>query len=273
MLLKPFSKKWVLVFLLPLALTGCSCSFSTYKFHQAQEAAEEGRFAKAVREYENIFTRDPNSELGLKSLRQAARLADYELKDFQKALALYEKLLLLSPDPEERVQIQKTIADVYFDKLNDYKSSVREYNELLTLAVPPELQVDARLRIAKSHYYLSEFYQAETEARRTMNMATSEEQKFEIELFMANIFFNTQRVDEALQKYRDLLTKFPKQARRESVEMTIVVGLEEIQEFDQAIQMLEEMRSYYPEPDFLDLKIKSLKHRRANMPGSRGLRK
>lgn len=273
MLLKLFSRSGILLFFVPLLFAGCSCSFASYRFNQAQQAAEDGRVAEAVSDYEKIFTRDPNSELGLKSLRQAARLADYELKNFQKALQLYEQLLLLSPDPDERIQVQKTIADVYFDKLNDYKSSVRKYNELLTLALPPEMQVEARLRIAKSHYYLSEFYQAETEAKRLLNMATTDEQKFEIELFTANIFFNTERVDLALNKYRSLLKTFPKQARRENVEMTIVVALEEVQEFDKAIEMLEEMKAYYPETDFLDLKIKSLRHRRANMPGSKGLRK
>lgn len=268
--LKSFSSLAVLIC---LGLTRCSCSFTEYNFKKAESLEGEGQHAEAIRNYEKIILKHPDEKLALESLRKAARIADFELKDFTKALELYNRLILLSPDAQERIGIQKTIAEIYFDKMNDYASSIREYNKLLSLKVPLDTQVDSRLRIAKSHYYISEFFQAETEAERALASAHSPEKRFEIELFLANVYYNTKRTDKALNKYRELLETYPKLARKENVEMSIVVALEETQEFARAISLLEDMKEYYPEPDFIDLKIKSLKHRQANMPGSRGLRK
>lgn len=223
--------------------------------------------------YDKIIVKDPESKIAMESLRRAARIADLELKDFSRALTLYSKLLLLSPDGQERIRIQKIIADIYFEKLNNYPLSIIEYNRLLSLKVPLEIQVSSRLRIAKSHYYISEFYQAEAEAERALSNAYSEEERFEIELFLANIFYNTKRTQKAVEAYYKLLEEFPKLARKENVEMSIVVALEEMQKFSEAIDLLESMKEFYSEPDFLDLKIKSMNERRANLPGSKGLRK
>jgi len=62
-------------------------------------------------------------------------------------------------------------------------------------------------------------------------------------------------------------------AAADNVAMNIIVCYEELEAFDKAIERLEKMRPTYRDPEFIDLKIKRLKERKANLPGSRGLRK
>ena len=45
---------------------------------------------------------------------------------------------------------------------------------------------------------------------------------------------------------------------------------EELKQFDKAIEVLENMRPQYPNPDFLDLRISRLKERQYNQPGAQG---
>jgi predicted Zn-dependent protease len=134
--------------------------------------------------------------------------------------------------------------------------------------------IDIKLKIAKAYYYMSEFYQAESEAKNTLQRAEKGPKRFELELFLANIYFNTKRMDKAVEAYKKLDEDYPELAKKEKVKMSLVVCYEETEKFKDAISLLENMKlSSDEDPEFLDLKIARLKERIRNLPGSRGLRK
>ncbi len=254
-------------------LPGCTFSFSSIEYKRGVSAQEDGKAKDAVKHFDRVIKRDPESELALKSARKASRLALFELKDFKSAIEYFHYLVVHSRDAGERLEAQKEIADIAFEKLTDYRRAIAEYNKLLELKTSPDEFLDYKLRVAKAYYYSNDFYQAETEAKSALRVAEKGPQKFDLELFLANVYFNTKRVNEAIDVYQRLIKDYPDLSEKENVHMSIVVGYEELEKFDEAIALLQDMKSFYKEKQFLDLKIDRLKERKANLPGSKGLRK
>lgn len=256
-----------------LFTAGCSVSFNNWEYRKAERAAKKSDYKAAVKHYSRVVVRNPESELALTSARKASRISLFQLKNFSKAVDFYRHVVKFSPDSNERRQAQKEIADITFEKQTDYKRAVEEYNRLLILKLPPEDFLDIKLRIAKAHYYQTEFFQAESEAQNALLRAEKGPRRFEIELFLANVFFNTKRMDKAIEAYKKLDQEYPELAAKEKVKMSLVVCYEETEQFKDAISMLETMKDGAADPEFLDLKIARLKERIMNLPGSRGLRK
>ena len=120
---------------------------------------------------------------------------------------------------------------------------------------------------------MSEFFQAESEVNNALLRAEKGAKRFELELFLANILFNTKRMDKAIEAYKKLDEEYPALAKQEKVKMSLVVCYEETERFKEAIGLLDSMKAESEDPEFLDLKIARLKERIRNLPGSRGMRK
>ena len=52
--------------------------------------------------------------------------------------------------------------------------------------------------------------------------------------------------------------------------LNLAVCFEEQNNFEAAIEVLQEMKEDYPQPEFVELKIQRLKTRRKNLPGAKG---
>jgi len=129
------------------------------------------------------------------------------------------------------------------------------------------------LKFARAHFNLSQFQDAHHEGELALKLTDNAERQFEFKVFLANIEFNTRNLDGAILTYTDLIKNYPEKARAENITMNLVVCYEEQESFDKAIAVLESARSGYKDTEFIDLKIKRLRERKANLPGSKGLRK
>lgn len=256
-----------------LLMTGCHFSSLSLEYGRGKRAYDEKDYKKAIKHFNRVISREPENRLAIDSARQASRIAFFDIKDFQEALKFYNHLILYSPISTERIDAQKRIASIYFENLNDYPHAIIEYNKLLALKNSDAEIVDYKLRIAKSYFYQNNFYQAQTEVESALKIAGELPIRFDLMLFLGNVYYNTKKIDDAIKIYRELMTKFPSRAKAENVAMNIVVCYEEREQFEKAIEELVVIREEYPNPEFIDLKIQRLTERKLNLPGSRGLRK
>lgn len=256
-----------------LFLVGCSFSFSSLEFHRGQRAAEKRDFNEAVKHFKRVIAKEPESETAIKAAREAARLSLFETKQFMEAVQFYKHLVKFSDSEKERREAQGRIANIYFEKLADYPRAIEEYNKLLLLQNSDDEVVDYHFNLARAHFYLNHFSEAQNEIEMALKAAQNPDKKFDLMMFLGNIYFNTKRASLAIKIYEDLVKSHPARSKTDNVAMNIIVCYEEIEAFDKAIEKLEEMRPGYSDPEFLDLKIKRLRERKANLPGSRGLRK
>jgi tetratricopeptide (TPR) repeat protein len=267
------SSKILLLIPVSLLLAGCHFSSLSLEYSRGKKAQDSKDYKAAIRHYNRVITREPESRQALESARQAARIAVFDTKNFSEALMFYNHLILYSPVSSERLDAQKRIAAIYFENLTDYKNAIIEYNKLLSLKNSDTDVIDFKLRVAKSYFYLNNFYQAQTEVESALKLAGESPQRFDLMLFLGNVYYNTKRTDDAVKIYQELIQKFPNRAKAENVAMNIVVCYEEREQFEKAIEELMVIREEYPNPEFIDLKIDRLRERKANLPGSRGLRK
>lgn len=252
---------------------GCNLTFTNLEFRRGKSALAAQNYQEAVKHFKKVISRDPESDYAIESAREAAHIAYFETREFKLAEEFYTHLVKYSRDEKERREAQKSIANIYFEKLNDYKKSIEEFNKLLILRNSNEEQVDYHFKIARALFYLNQFQDALKEVDSAVRINDNHEQEFELKVFRANIDFNTRHLDDAVKTYEELIKTYPEKSRSENVAMNLVVCYEEQEAFDKAIQTLESQRPYQKDQEFIDLKIKRLKERKANLPGSKGLRK
>jgi tetratricopeptide (TPR) repeat protein len=256
-----------------LVFSGCLFSSQKREFDRGVKAMSHGDFDQGFQLLERVIQRDHNSKLAIEAARRGARTAYLEAKDYKRALDFNRQIVLLSSESEERVNAQKQIAEIEFSDLANYEQAIIEYNKLLSLPHSAGDGFHYQLNVAKAYFQLNNFVQSGVEADELMTKPLNEDQKFEVLLFKANLYLTDKKLDAASNAFMELLTKYPERAQKENVPLNLSVCYEEKGEFVKAIQILRDMKSYYPTPDFIDLKIRRLQERAANLPGAEGLRK
>lgn len=253
-----------------LFVSGCNLTFQSLELREANKLAEANKFEKALDGYKKILLRDPDSQIALEAARRGARVSALDLKNFAAAGDFYKHIVVYSPSPEERLQAQKSLAKVYFENLSFYEQAIKEFYKLLQLGISPSEKFEYRFNIAKSFYQLNMFDQALIELHGIIENQNTSEQRFEVLSFKGNLLTALKRQDEAISVYETLLKEFPERAREESIAINLAVAFEEKLEYSKAIEVLKTIRDQYPTPDFINLRIKRLEERKANLPGASG---
>lgn len=259
-----------ILLVISIAQTSCQYSYTRLEFERGRKASEEKKFDQAIKHYDRVVSRDPDSNLAIVSAIKAAQLLRREIKDYSRAIYYYKHVIRHSDEQKIAIKVQKKIADLYFENLGDYKSAIDEFSKLLkTTEKNSDLYIDSKLKIAKSYFYLNNFFQAKTEATELLKEVDDSEKTFELKQFLANIHFNTKNIEEAIKLYKELNKDYPQRSRDENIPMSIVVCYEELKQFDDAIAELKQIKPTYPTPEFIDFKINRLKERIQNLPRRR----
>ena len=253
-------------------LAGCESSLSR-EFETGMSQSGKGQYRLAISSFEKVIARSPESEIGLKSAREAARLSFFELKDFKKAATFYNILVYNSPDADERLKAQKQVTSVYLDHLNNYRLAIVEINKVLPLIQDPSERMKYKMELAQAYYYQNNFFQAEMEVDEFLRISKNEDQIFQMTVLKANIALARKDLNRAAEILKDMIKRNPNKAMKENVGLTLAVAYEEMHDYKNAIATLQDLRLKHPMPDYIDIRIKRLQDRLKNQPGARGMKK
>jgi len=215
----------------------------------------------------------PGSEESLDALRVGAKISFLEAKDYQTAAVFFKELVLYSDQEKERIDAQKKLGEIYFERLSDNARAIDELNKVLLIPIEPEEETKLRLMLAKAYFYLNKFGQAESEADIILEKAKQPKSIFDAKLVKANVAFSTQKFDRSAEIYEKLMSEFPQESREEHVGLTLAIVYEEQKELDEAIKVLEKIKTSYPNPEFIETKLQRILEKKKLLPGARGLRK
>lgn len=276
------------IFLVSMTLqlsTGCFSS-SDVDIKKARALAAEKKsseaaalFAKVAKvTYESARAKNgkANSDLDVvtsEAAAEAAKIYQFDLKNFSEAIANYRIVIDRSPKAENRRDAQVKIAAILFYDLQDFPAAVVEYSKLLSLSHTPEEEGEWRSRIAKAYYYQGDYYQSQVEVEKILKNPLNEEAQYQAQLLKANIHIGAKEHDEAAKVLELMIAKFPDRSKSDSLPLMLAVAFEEQKNFAKAIEVLERVRSYDSRKSFIDEKIKSLRERQGQQPGARGFRK
>ncbi len=261
-----------LIFVLACILGGCF-STDSMDFQRAERAAKAKQPEEAIKYYYRVIQRDPRSEKAMIAAREAARISYFDSRNYPAALNFYKHIVLYSPQGDERKEAQKKIALINYEQLADYRQAIAEFYKLLDLPHSLSEEFEFRFNIAKSYYFLNNFFQAQSEIETLLKHNIIPEQKFETLLLRANILLATKKMDVAAETYLKIIQEFPERAKKESVALNLAVCYEEQKKFHEAISTLQGLRDSYSTPEFIDLRIKRLQERASYLPGAKGLKK
>jgi tetratricopeptide (TPR) repeat protein len=255
------------------ALSGCTLSSQKIEFDKAQEASQKHEYHEALAHYQNTIQKDENSRLSLQATQEAAKIAHYELKDFALAVTLYKRIVLLAPEESQRIEAEKKIADLYFSQMLDYNQAIVEFHRLLELPHSPAEAATYQMGLARSYFYLNDFFQSQTEIEAVLNTSKDANLLFDALLLKANIRMTGKKLDDAIDVLKELMQKYPERSRTEAIGLVLAVCYEEKKDFGKAIETLEALRATYPRKAFIENRIKILRERQSYLPGARGLHK
>ena len=263
---------WLSLVFLSL-LSGCFGDTVSDELEQARRHEEAHEYRKALETLDRVIRRHRTSEFAIQAARSAAKLSVYNAKDYQGALRYHKFLVLNSPLEKERYESQKKVAEIHFSHLVDYRQAIIEYSRLLEIARSKADEIDFRKYIARSYFFLKNFFQAQVELDHLAEQKLSDKDLYDVLFLKGNISLPTKKTETAIQLFHRLLDEFPERARQDNVAIHLAICYEEKENFSRAIEILDDLKEGSAEPRFIDDKIRRLKLRQSHLPGAKGLRK
>ena len=253
----------------------CACTVSSEKIEYAlaEEAVQKGDYAGAIVHFKNVVDRYQKTPLAINAAHEAARIDHYQLKNPREAEIYYKHIVLYSSSADERIEAQKKLADIDFTQILDYTEAIVEFSRLLELPHSQNEDFIYRLSIARSYFYLSNFYQAQVEIETVLKRNYDKDLIFEALLLKANIYLTTKSLDEAINTFKLLIQKYPERSKKEMIALNLAVTYEEQKNFAKAIETLESLKDSYPKKGFIEARIKTLRERQSYLPGAKGWKK
>jgi tetratricopeptide (TPR) repeat protein len=259
--------------LVVLLVSGCTVSSEQLEYKHAEEAVAKNDYPGAIVHYKAVVDRYVKSPLAIKAAKEAARISHYQLNRPKDALPYYKHVVLYSSLADERIEAEKKLADIYFSQTLDYTQAIVEYNRLIELPHSSAEDFTYRLSVARSYYYLTNFYQAKIEIESILSRNFDKDQVFDALLLKANIFLTSKDLDDAVLTLKQIIEKYPQKAKTESIGLILAVAYEEQKNFAKAIETLQSIKDTYPRKAFIEQRIKTLQERQSFLPGAKGWKK
>lgn len=261
-----------ILFILLLSLSSCS-NQENRDYESGQKEAAKGHYRIAVNHFGKVIKRDHNQDLVLMALRESARIYEFEIKDPKKAIEAYQIIITKSNDSAERQSAQLRVAEMTFDSLQDYEKAVLEFSKVLSFLKEPTERHRIRLNLARSYFYLNQFFQAHSEIDELLKESLADELRFSVMQLKGNIFLAEKKFKEAIAVFTELSEEHPEKALKENIGLTLAVSHEENNDYKSAIKVLESLLDKYTPREYIELRIKRLLERQKNAPGAKGFRK
>jgi len=255
-----------LLIVLFLFLVSCAPSKEQVELRKAHKEAHKKNYFKAINKYFFVSKKFPGTKESIEATKKAANYSFLNQRDYVSALYFLKKLVVVSANNKEKIEAQRQIAEIQFQHLKNCDEAILEYKKLLMMEKDAHYKFISVRNIAHCYSNIGEFKQALTELKAVKETELSQKDKYLFYIDTANYLENIDNLDAAHKVYIKINEEFPILYREESLGLKVAVLFEEEKKFSKAIEVLRRIRSTYPQPDFIDLKIESLKRRRKYLP-------
>lgn len=256
-----------------LLVCGCGVNNTKKTYVLAEKLWTDGRYAASVAEFDKVTARDPRGKLGLQALYRSATTQAYFLSQYSEAIRKFRSFVEASSDPELNWEAQKQIGEIYYTKLEQYDQTILHYRKLLQLKPTAAEAPEFLFRIGKSHFHLWQFDEAvqvlEDLAQKTPSSLWAERALYEVGnsyLAEGGMQASSRPLDgEALHKairaYERFLKLFPKSEWVPHAKFGIASCFEEMDQLDSAYQAYEVLKTTYPSPRVIQIKLNRIRER------------
>lgn len=253
---------------------GCSANSAKNRYILAEKLWTDGKYSAAVGEFEKVIARDPKGKLGLQALYRAALTQSLYLSQHVDAVKKFRTYVELSGDSAGAWEAQKLIGEILYSKTEQYDQAIQHYRGMLKAKPQAPEAAEFQFRIGKSHFFNWQFDQAiavyQELEKKHPNTPWAEKAAFEIGVTHftragsqgTEQALTAETYQEAMDAYKDFLVRFPDSQHAAEARFGIASCLEEMDQLDAAYHQYEALRSTYPSPNVIEIKLVRIRQRK-----------
>ncbi len=271
MKIKP-AKKFINNIIIAALLLMSACKPASERlYNEAYAEVEKGHFRIAVDLLEKSANFEKKNAIKFKYLLEAARIARFEIQDYERSVRIYRAVILEAQDVDQRIHSQQAISEIYLENLQSYNQALKELQVLEPLIKNEDEKEKIKLRIAQAQYLTGNNQQALEEINVSLKVVKNETLNF-LKL-KAQVLVAQKKYKEAILTYQDILMRDPRYFESENLFIATSVVFEENEEYEAALGYLTKYEKQIKDKAYFELRYKRLKERLANKPLFRGRRK
>jgi TolA-binding protein len=258
MLLKKGSRA---VFPLLLLLFACNANSPENKYQLAERLLEDKKYDAAISEFQDIVDKAPNSTLGLEAQLKIAQIQHLYLGRSQQAADAYREFLKRSHDEPKKRDVERILADLQFQNFENYDDAIATYSKLLKENRNDGELEELLFRLGRAFFLKSQFVDAEKIFNYQKSKYPNGKFFWRAELEIGNSLSSRNNCGDAIKQYDRVIAGAPK---TEAVLASFAKAIchEEQDELDKAYELFSSIRSDYPAPAVIDLKLQKIKRRK-----------
>lgn len=253
-----------------IGLNGCTPQSEKF-YSEAYTEIENGHFRIALDLLEKSAAIEKDDKKKTKALVEAARIARFEIQDYDRAIRINRQIILKSEDLKQRILAQETLAEIYLENIQNYAQALNELLILEQLTLGPEEKEKLRFRIAQA-YFLTGHPNASFEYIEASLKSPVSDRKNLLKL-KAQILVSQKKYDDALATYEEIRKSEPDFFAKENLYISTSTVFEEKEDYASALAYLEKYQNLVNDKSYLELRFKRLRERLTNKPLFKGRRK
>lgn len=264
-----------------VALTGCTSNSAKKQYLLAEKLWTDGKYTSAVSEFDKVTAKDSKGKLGLQALYRSATTQMLFLSQYGEAARKFKTFAeATGVDPEMAWDAQKQIGEILYSKTEQYDRAIQHYQMLLKQKPDAPETPEFMFRVAKSEFYLWHFDEAIAVYRQMITRfpGTGWAEKAAYEVGVTYFTRGEQRTgsggrdrekgvteayQEAIEAYQKFIRLNPQSPLVPQARFGIASCYEEMDQLDAAYRAYENLKSTYPSPNVIAIKLARIRERQA----------
>jgi tetratricopeptide (TPR) repeat protein len=267
------AKKYTKLLFIALALVASgACKPAPERlYNEAYAEIEKGHFRIAVDLLEKSSKFEKKNQLKYKYLSEAARIARFEIQDYQRAIRIYKNIILDCEEEGQRIKAQEAISEIYLENIQNFSSALRELQVLEPLLKEAKAKEKIKFKIAQAQYLTGNNEQALEQINTSLKNSGAE--SIILLKLKAQVLVAQKKYRQAIEVYQDIYKKDANYFAKENLFMATSLVYEENEEYEEALEYLNMFEKQIKDKQYFDLRKRRLKERLINKPLFKGKRK
>ncbi len=231
----------------------------SWDMDRAELALSRKEYDSALRYYQGIYQRSPNSPLAPEAMFHSGRLLHRYKKEYRQAILLFLKMEDQFPDSPFLIRALEETAEIYRLRLQDPGRAVGTYQQLVEL--DPDRGARYQYEVAEAYYQLRNFEQARIEFEQHLKRWPDAPRTAEVLLRIAMMSSLEGKLLLAEDWYKKLITQHPDSPFALEARVGLVSVYEERGELTTALDLLEEIAKNNADNPQIQVRLEKVRHR------------
>jgi len=241
----------------------CNANSPETRFQLAEKLLEDKKYEAAASEFQTIVDRAANPKISLEAQIKVAEINHLYLGRTEEATKAYKEFLKRSKDADRNRKVEKVLADLQFQEFENYDEAIATYSKLLKQEASQEDKEEIIFRIGRALFLKPKFDDSVKIFEYLKTNFPQGKYFWKAELQIANALGSKGNCQEAIKRYTEMSKNplFPADLNPLAI-FGKASCLEELDELDDAYNILSSIRGTYPVPSVIENKMLKIKRRK-----------